>query len=429
MAHSLLGTSYRDLRNLALGNQHLQHSYELRDRVSERERLEITATYYRYITGELDKRVETTALLTRTYPQDPYGHHIHGNSLMIAGQFEQAAESYRTALRIDPNYSLPRANLALALIAMNRFAEAHQIIQQGIDQGSDFSGFHTRLYLLGFIERDFALMERQVQWFTGRPEEYQIREFQARSLAAEGKSDEAKKSLDQAAMLAEARGLRAEKLRILGNEASLNETFGMKDVAEKQLTSLVTLLQKQGIGPEELQTSLIQQLDSQPLAWTFALCGDERRAESLETDFQKKFPLDTMNNSIWGPLVRATIELRRAPGPAAAGRAIQMLPPTFDYEGALDFKPTSLRAQAYLQAGNGQLAAAQFQKIIDHRGWDVLSPLWPLAHLGLARAAVLDGDIPKARKAYEDFFALWKDADANLPVLIDARRAYTKLAK
>src|SRR5204863_4538233 len=143
-----------------------------------------------------------------------------------------------------------------------------------------------------------------------------------------------------------ARGLRAEKLRILGNEASLNETFGMEDVAEKQLTSLVTLLQKQGIGPEELQTSLIQQLDSQPLAWTFALCGDERRAESLETDFQKKFPLDTMNNSIWGPLVRATIELRRAPGPAAAGRAIQMLLPTFDYEGALDFKPTSLRAQA-----------------------------------------------------------------------------------
>jgi tetratricopeptide (TPR) repeat protein len=117
LAHVQLGTSYRDLRNLALGNEHVKRAYELRDRVTERERFEISATYFRHITGELDKRIEMTSLLTQTYPRDPDGFHLHGNSLMIAGEFEQAAQAYRTVLQLDPDYSLSRANLALALIA------------------------------------------------------------------------------------------------------------------------------------------------------------------------------------------------------------------------------------------------------------------------------------------------------------------------
>jgi len=426
LAHLQLGTSYRDLRNLALGNKYLERAYQLRDRVSERERLEIAATYFRHITGEVDKRIEMTSLMTRTYPQDPYVYHLHGNSLMIAGEFEQAAGAYSTALRLDADYSLPRANLALALIGLERFDEAQAVIKQGMDRGLDPNGFYKRLYLIAFLKGDTQSMERQIEWFTGRPDEYQIRELQARSFAFAGRRREASKSLAQAASLAEARGLPAEKARILSNEINLSATFGLTQLADQQAVTLLGLLEKENISPEELQPSLIGQLDSQPLAWTFALCGDAGRAQTLSEDFAKKFPQDTIHNSVWLPIVRATLELKRGPG-TAMDRAVQLLPPSRQYEAALNFRPTWVRGRAYLQAKNGALAAAEFQRIIEHRGWDVLSPLWPMAHLGLARAAVLQGDVAKGRKAYEDFFGFWKEADADLPVLIEARREYEKL--
>jgi serine/threonine protein kinase/tetratricopeptide (TPR) repeat protein len=426
LAHVQLGTSYRDLRNLALGNEHVMRAYELRDRVTERERFQIAATYFRHITGELDKRIEMTSLLTQTYPRDPDGFHLHGNSLMIAGEFEQAAEAYRTAVRLDADYSLSRANLALALIGLNRFDEAQQIIQEGLQRGLDSNGFHNRLYIIGFLKQDAQLMERQVEWFSGRPDEYQIRELQARALAFGGRRREASASLAQAAALAEARGLPAERARILANDFNLSATFGLTQLAGTQGDLVLALLQKESIGAEELQPSLIGQLDSQPLAWSLALSGDAKRAQTLADDFSKKFPLDTIHNSVWLPIIHATVELKRGEGPRA-GRAVELLPPSKQYEAALSFRPTWVRGLAYLQSKNGALAAAEFQRIIDHRGWDLLSPLWPMAHLGLARAAALQGDVPQARKAYEDFFQLWKDANADLPIMIEAKREYEKL--
>ncbi|HXD33822.1 MAG TPA: protein kinase [Pyrinomonadaceae bacterium] len=426
LAHLQLGTSYRDLRNLALGNKHLERAFELRSRVSERERIEISATYFRHITGELDKRTEMTSLLTQTYPQDPYGFHLHGNSLMIAGEFEQAAEAYRAALRLDVDYSLARANLALALIGLNRFDEALDVIQQGINRGQDSSGFHNRLYLIGFLKNDQQLMENQIKWFTARPDEYQIREMQARALAFQGRRLEASRSFAQAAALAEAQGLPAEKARILSNEANMSASFGMRRLAQQEIAELLQLLNKKGISPQELQPSLIQQLDSQPLAWTMALCGDLNKADSLSEDFANKFPLDTIHNAVWLPVVRATVELKRDQLKRSSA-AIQLLPVSRQYEPALNFRPTWVRGLAYLQSKDGPQAEAEFNKIIEHRGWDVLSPLWPMAQLGLARAAVLEGDTVKARQAYEEFFQSWRQADADLPVLVEAKQEYATL--
>src|SRR5436190_3396423 len=335
LAHVQLGTSYRDLRNLVLGNEHVKRAYELRDRVTERERFEISATYFRHITGELDKRIEMTSLLTQTYPRDPDGFHLHGNSLMIAGEFEQAAEAYRSTLRLDPDYSLSRANLALALIGLNRFDEAQQIIEEGLQRGLDSNGFHNRLYIIGFLKQDAQLMERQVQWFSGRPDEYQIRELQARALAFAGRRREASTSLSQAAALAEARGLPAEKARILANDFNLSATFGLTELAGKQANVVLALLAKESINSEELQPSLIGQLDSQPLAWTLALSGDAKRAQTLADDFSKKFPLDTIHNSVWLPVIRATIELMRvetARDETGTDRAVELLPPSKQYE-------------------------------------------------------------------------------------------------
>src|SRR6266498_3585101 len=423
LAYAQLGTSYRDLRNLALGNKYLERAYQLRNRVSERERLEISASFFRHITGELDKRIETTALLTQTYPQDQSGYHLHGNSLMIAGEYEQAAEAYRAALRLDADFALSRAYLALALIGLNRFDEAQEVIEQGLARRLDSSGFHNRLYLIAFLRGDVEAARRQIEWFAGRPDEYQIREIQARSFAFAGRRREASETFAQAAELAGGRGLVAEKARILANEANLNAIFGLTQLAEKQAALVLALLEKESIAPEELQPSLIQQLDSQPLVWTLALSGDATRAQSLSDGLARKLSRDTMQNSVWLPMISATLELKRGSA-AGADNAIQLLQPARQYEAALSFRPTWLRGQAYLQAKNGALAAAEFQRIIEHRGWDVLSPLWPLAHLGLARAATLQGDIAKGRKAYEDFFLLWKEADVDLPVLIEARREY-----
>jgi serine/threonine protein kinase/Flp pilus assembly protein TadD len=426
LAYSRLGVSYRELRNLALGNQYLERAYQLRNRVSERERLAISATYFRYITGELEKRIETTSLLTQAYPQDPSGRHTHGNSLMIAGEYEQAAEAYRVALRLDADQSLSRANLALALIGLNRFDEAREVIEQGQARGLDSIRFHNRLYLIAFFKGDAQAMQRQVAWCAAKPDEYQMREIQARSFAFAGRRREAGENFAQAAAMAETRGLLAEKARILANEANLNAIFGLTRLAVKQTGLVMALLEKEDIALEELAPTIIQQLDSQPLAWTLALCGAAAKAQSLSDDLAQKFPLDTIYKSVWLPLIAATLELRRG---SAAGpdKAIQLLQPARQYEAATFFRPVWMRGQAQLQAKNGALAAAEFQKIIDHRGWDVLSPLWPLAHLGLARAAALQGDVAKSRQAYEDFFRLWKEADADLPVLSEAKREYESL--
>jgi eukaryotic-like serine/threonine-protein kinase len=425
-AYVYLGNSYRDQRNLVLGNQYLERAYHLRNQVSERERLEITASYYRYITGELDKRIATSALLTQTYPQESNGFHLHGNSLMIAGEFEQAAEAYRAALRLDAEYSLSRANLALALIALNRPDEAQVVIERGLARGLDSSGFHNRLYLIAFLKGDSQARLSEAEWFAGKRDEYQIREIEARSAAFAGRWREAGMKFKLAETLAEGRGLLSEKARILANEANLNAIFGFTQRAREQAAHVLSLLEKDNITQEELAPSLIQQLDYPPLAWTLALSGDAALAHSLSENFARKHLLDTIYNSVWLPLINATLELKRGSA-ARPDKAIQLLQPARQYEAAVFFKPIWMRGQAQLQAKNGELAAAEFQKIIDHRGWDSVSPLWSLAHLGLARAAALQGDGARSRKAYEDFFRLWEGADGEIPLLIEAKKEYEKV--
>ncbi|MEK6409645.1 MAG: hypothetical protein AABN34_22205 [Acidobacteriota bacterium] len=158
-------------------------------------------------------------------------------------------------------------------------------------------------------------------------------------------------------------------------------------------------------------------------ARALALCGEAGQAQSLFDELAKRNPKDTLINAIWLPVIRAAIELQRG----HPDQAIQLLQAASRYEAAADFWPTYLRGNAYLRWQKGAEAAAEFQKILDHRGWNPLSQLYPLAHLGLARAAALAGDTAKSRKAYQDFFAIWKDADLDLPILIEAKKEYDRL--
>ena len=154
-----------------------------------------------------------------------------------------------------------------------------------------------------------------------------------------------------------------------------------------------------------------------------AACNQSGAAQPLIDELAKSFPLDTLLNTVWLPLMKAQLELNRGNGAAAIG----LLEPARRYEVHGDFWPQYVRGMAYLKLKNGTQAAAEFQTIISHRGWYPLSPLYRLAHVGLARAAALNGDAPSARRAYQDFLALWKDADPSIPILVSARQEYDKL--
>ena len=153
------------------------------------------------------------------------------------------------------------------------------------------------------------------------------------------------------------------------------------------------------------------------------MCGDIGKAQSLTDELARLNPKDTVINVIWLPLLRARIEIQRG----APDKAIQLLQSVSPYERAALFWPAYFRGQSYLRLRAGTAAATEFQKIIDNRGQDPTSFLYPLAHLGLARSAALTGDTAKSRKAYQDFFALWKDADQDLPILIEAKKEYEKM--
>ncbi len=161
-------------------------------------------------------------------------------------------------------------------------------------------------------------------------------------------------------------------------------------------------------------------------ALALALCDETNQAKPLVEELAKRYPEDTLIDSIWLPAIRAAMELQRGISGNGAAQAIEQLRTASRYEAAAEFWPQYLRGQAYLKLGRGAEAAAEFQKILDHRGYAPLSPLYPLAHLGSARAAAMAGDTAKSRKAYEDFFAAWKEADADLPILAEAKSGYEK---
>ncbi|MFN0083809.1 MAG: protein kinase domain-containing protein [Blastocatellia bacterium] len=418
-----LGVSYRDLRQVALGNKYLEQAYLLRDRVSERERLEITATYFRHITGEWDKRLETSMLLTQTYPQDARAFHLHGNTYLISGQYEKAVAAYRQALRLDADYQLSRSNLALSLIKLGRLAEAAEALAQSPASNSEFSSIHNRLYLIAFLRQDAAAMREQVAWFAGRRDEYQIGEFQAWTAAFFGQAAKAAELFQDSANRAGGAGLVAEKVRILANKANTLALFGSLNSAREEAKRALSLLRANNVDARDLLPTAIQPLEAQPLGWTFALCGDDAIARSLAEDLVAQIPQDTINRHLWQPSIRATLELGRD----NPSEAIQLLQAASEYESTGFFGVIWLRGQALLRMKKGPEAAAEFHKILDHHGWNVFSPIWPMAHLGLARAAVMSGDLATARKAYTDLFTLWKDADPNLPILVEAKREFAKL--
>ncbi|PYS56898.1 MAG: hypothetical protein DMF74_27450 [Acidobacteria bacterium] len=409
LAYARMASIYYNSRQFDLAAEASQKAYELRDRLSEPERLYISAGYYDNVTGELEKYLETLELWKRTYPREAAPHNNLALKYNELGQFDKAREEAREAIRLNPNSASGYSLLAIALVGLNRFDEAKEIIKQALAQKLETSAMRRTLYRIAFVQGDATTMKEQIEWINGKPDEYLAQSWQAETVAFSGQLRKAKEFSNHAFELAAARDLKDVAAQIAAGAAARDALLGDCRLVKEQTAK--------ALGISHRQLTMV------PAGNALATCGELSQAQTIIDELVKRFPKDTLLNKVSLPLVQARIELHRG-NPA---QAIQLLETTRPFEGYALFQIAYFRGQSYLNQQKGADAAAEFQKILDYRNWQTGSPLYPLAQLGLARAAALTGDTTKARKAYQDFFALWKDADPDITILQEARRESEKL--
>ena len=419
MAYERLGVNYSNLNQPSRAADYLKKAFDLRDRVTEREKFAITSDYYGGTTGELEKANQTYELWRQVYPRDISPYTNLGSNHMILGQYEKAATETREALRLNPNFVVGYANLGQIYLGLNRFDEARTTTEEAHGRKLEGIPLHLNLYALAFFQGNVAAMKQQVDWAIGKPgaEDWML-SFESDTEAWSGKLGKARE-LSRQAVESARRNDEREPAALWQTNAAIREAlFGNAEVARQNAAAAVALAP--GSRDAEAQAAL-----------AYALAGDAAHAQSLADDLAKRFPQDTVVQSVWLPTIRAQIETSRK----NAARNIELLQATAPYElGMLSgsavnscLYPVYVRAEAYLSAQQGQLAVAEFQKILDHRGllWNCATGA--LAHLGLARAHTKQGNTVKAKAAYQDFLALWKDADPDIPILKEAKAEYAKL--
>jgi eukaryotic-like serine/threonine-protein kinase len=411
LAYARLAVMYFNLRQFEQASQYSQRAFELRDRVSERERFYLESRYYGDVTGELEKNLEVLELWKRTYPRD----FVPLNNLAVAysgiGQYERAIEEARAAIQLNPTSAAPRTNLGFAFMGLNRFDEARAVFEEALRQNPDSTSHHIGLYFIAFIHGNTSAMQQQVEWARGRPTEHDITGVQASAAAFSGRLRQSRELSRRAVELAQQRELREVAAVITLQAATREALFGNCQQAREYVTNALTLARSRTVLSRA--------------AAALALCGEANLAQPLIDELSRRFPQDTLINVTWLPTIRAALEINRN-NPA---QAVQLLQTASRYELERDagLAPIYIRGLAYLRLQQGAEAMAEFQKILDHRGVASASPIRPLAHLGLARAAALTGDIARSRRAYQDFFALWREADADIPILQEARQEYERL--
>ena len=408
-AYAAMSSMYYNSRQYDLAAEASRKAYELRDRVGEYERLYITQVYYDNVTGELEKYLETLELWKRTYPREGAPHNNLAVKYNDLGQFDKAAEEAREAIRLNPSSASGHSLLATSFVGLNRFDEAKDIIRQAQSQKLENLRMHQNLYRIAFIQGDAAAMKQEIDWAKGRTEEYAAQSWQADTAAFAGQLQKARDLSASAFELAQQHDLKEVAAQIAAGTALRDAQFGDCSKVKEQTTKALN------VSHGQLTLALA--------ANALAVCGEFSQTKSIIDELGKRFPTDTLLNKERIPLIQAHLEMRRG----NRTQALQLLETAKLYEEYLLFPIAYVRGQAFLTENKGADAAAQFQEILDHRGWSALSYFYPLAHVGLARAAVLQGDTAKARKAYQDFFALWKDADPDTPILIEAKKEYEKL--
>jgi len=418
-AYRGLANNYASLAELGRASEYQGKAFENRAHSSEREKLAIAADYYRFVTGELDKSAQTYQEWIENYPRDDAAYSALGITYASLGQYDKAEEAHRQNLRLAPEVGAPYMNLGNCLLALQRFDEARQIAKTALARNFDDYILRNELYAVAFIGGDAQGMAEQAAWFQNQPDsEHFGLALESDTQAYSGHLGKAR-DLTRQAIASAVRTDSKENAAIWQDNQALREAaFGNPAEARRNAEAALKL------EPDSQSVQL-------EAALGFAMAGENARAESLARDLDHHFPLDTQVQSLWLPAIRAQLELNRK-NPAAA---INRLEASSRIDlGQIQFinniscmYPVYIRGQVYLAAGKGNEAAAEFQKILDHSGivWNCWTAA--LARVGLARAYALAGETAKARAAYQDFFILWKDADADLPVLKQAITAFAQL--
>ena len=400
-AYLALGISYSNLREPGLASQNLTKAYDLRDRVSERERFRISGTYYLLVTGELDKAIETYEMWAKTYPRngEPYGN--LGVDYTYLGQYEKAVAASLEDLRLNPGSAAAFTNLVGLYAALDRLDDAKTTYKEAVEHKVDNPFLHGNLYGVAFLDSDTAEMKRQVAAASGKPGEDILLSFASDTEAFYGHLNGARELSKRAAESARRSGS-IETAAAWQMDAALREAE-FNDIARSRQDIAAAL----AAAPTRDVNILA--------ALALARIGDVDRAKHMADDLAERFPLNTVINHYWLPAIYASIEIGRG-NPAKALDILQTTEPyelgtplpQFEVGGSL--YPVYLRGVAYLSLKKGKEAAAEFRKFLDQRGVAVNCPLAALARLQLGRAYALAGDSIKARGSYQEFFALWKDA-------------------
>jgi DNA-binding winged helix-turn-helix (wHTH) protein/tetratricopeptide (TPR) repeat protein len=416
MAYAWMAIYYNDFSQVGLAAENSRKAYELREKVSERERFQIEGLYYFFATGELEKSAQTFEQWQKTYPRDSLPYTPLGCVYDFLGNWEKALEVFREALRMDPNMVANYINLGIADMALNRPDEAEAVFKQAEERKLENELMIQSRYWLAFLKGDETQMAKMVSAAMGKAgAEDLLLATQADTEGWHGKLKNARELTGRAMASARQNDAKESAAAYQAAAALLEVESGNWEQARAEANAAVKLAPNRDVRAIA--------------ALALARAGDTAGAEKLAAELDKTFPLDTLVQRYWLPTIRASVALERKD----PNRAIELLKAaSTDELGqptnlAANMVPVYVRGEAYLMLHDGNRAAAEFQKFIDHRGIVMNFPWAALARLELARAYALQGATVKARVAYQDFLTLWKDADPDVPILKQAKAEYAKL--
>jgi eukaryotic-like serine/threonine-protein kinase len=411
LAMALLATVYSNTGQTSLAPDYARRAFDLRDRVSERERFFIAYRYYRDAVQNWAEALALSRTWTATYPREAFAFNSLGQSLQRFGQYEESLEPLRQAMRLDPTFAAPYANLAQSLLSLGRFDEMGEVLRQASDRKLNSFPIRRMNYLLGLVRGDTATMARMLQASVGVGQTNAAWGWQGHAFAAQGQMRNAHEQFETGVKVALQNGFREVAGQLTIEDAEVDASTGKCEEARREVVA--------GLELSRDNYSL------ERASRTLALCGRESEAQTLLRELRQRFPDATLTIRIAAPLVEAVIAGRHGDD----RRVIEILDPVSPYDRASrsEFWPEYLRGEALLRLDDAAAAAGQFQSILDHYGEYPSGTLYPLARLGLARAKALGGDTAAARRYYEEFLARWANADPDLTAVTDARRELARL--
>jgi DNA-binding winged helix-turn-helix (wHTH) protein/tetratricopeptide (TPR) repeat protein len=414
IAYARLAAVHTNLQQPDLGDEYLQKAFERRERVSEKEKFYIQAHYYADVTKEIDKEIETYELWAEVYPHDLIPFNNLSNEYVRIGQPDKAIEAGQKALRLNPEHASPYTVLGRAYLRATRIAEAKAICEKAIAQKLDSWGTHQILYFIAVVEDDEVAMQREIDWFKGKPLESLNTYDQASATLSRGQLRRSRELFERARALALQQGLKEQAASIAADQARFEADMGNGREARELADLAVRMV------PNSAEIKAV-------VALAVARAADFQRAGTLANQVSKQPFLGTELKFEIFPCIRAAM----ASGRGKPSAAVEQLRPAgpYDLGTVADGVAMYYRGSAYLALQFGKEAAAQFQEVLNNQGIVPTSIYWPLAHLGLARAYAMTGDDDKSLSQYREFLTLWKNADPDLRILKQAQAEYATLSK